>query len=202
MRAPRTYTMTARARAQEATARRILATAREAFIEDPYEDVTLARIAERAGVSHQTLLNHFGSKERLFTAFGEELAGEIYHIRERATTGDPRSVANALLAQYERFGDANARWDLLEERLPVFAGVIKEARRYHRAWLERMFAPWLDVPVRERDHRLALLYVATDVKTWKLLRRQLGLGRRTTGELMLRLVEAALDERTPEEGPP
>lgn len=202
MKAPRTYTMTARARAQEATARRVLAAAREAFIEDPYEDVTLARIAERAGVSHQTLLNHFGSKERLFAAFGEELAGEIDRIRERATAGDPRSVAHALLTQYERLGDANARWDLLEERLPVFAGVLQEARRYHRAWLERMFAAWLDVPARERGHRLALLYVATDVKTWKLLRRQLGLGRRTTGELMLRLVEAALDERTPGEGSP
>lgn len=184
--------MTARAEAQEATARRILTAAREAFLQHPYEEVTLAHVAKRAGVSHQTLLNHFGSKERLFTAFGEELGEEIDRIRERAVPGEPSSVVDVLLTQYEQFGDANARWDLLEEQLPLFAEAIQDARRYHLGWLEQMFAAWLDVPRPEREQRLALLHVATDVKTWKLLRRHLGHSRRTTGELMLRLIETAL----------
>lgn len=198
MKSVRAYTLRARAEAQEATARRILAAARAAFLESPYESVTLAGVAASAGVSHQTLLNHFGSKERLFAAFGEELGREIVEARERAVPGDPSSVVSALLDQYERFGDANARWDLLEERFPNIAAGMREARRHHRRWLEQQFAVWLELPPAERGRRLALLYVATDVKTWKLLRRHLALSRRETGRLMLRLIEAALRDSTGE----
>jgi AcrR family transcriptional regulator len=198
----RAYTLRARAEAQEATARRIRDAAWAAFLESPYEEVTLAGVAAAAGVSHQTLLNHFGSKEGLFAAFGEELGREIVSLRERAVPGDPRSVVSVLLHQYEPWGDANARWDLLEERFPNVAEGTREARGHHRAWLEQQFAPWLDLPRPERERRLALLYVATDVKTWKLLRRHLGLGRRETGRLMLRLIEAALQDPDGEEVAP
>jgi AcrR family transcriptional regulator len=194
--------MTLRAESQRATTRRILDAARAAFLEHPYESVTLAGVAAAAGVSHQTVLNHFDSKEGLFAAFGDELAQEIQRARERARPGEPGSIVSVLIDQYERFGDANARWELLEERSPIFAEGMREAREHHRAWLERQFAPWLAAPQRERNRRLALLHVATDVKTWKLLRRHLGLGRRTTGELMLRLIEATLAESSGEEQGP
>jgi AcrR family transcriptional regulator len=176
----------------EATTQRILAAARVAFLESPYEDVTLNRIAESAGVSHQTLLNHFGSKEGLFTAFGEEHHLEIQALRSRVSPGDPRSLVSALMEQYEQFGDVNVRWEILEERSNLFAEGMSEARRGHIAWLEGLFAESLDVPARERRRRVALLCVATDVKTWKLLRRHLGHGRQATAALMLEMVEAAL----------
>jgi AcrR family transcriptional regulator len=191
--------MTVRAAAQQATARRILDAARTAFLAAPYEEVTLARIAQDAGVSHQTVLNHFGSKEGVFAAFGDELHEDVTALRERAEPGNPRSVVAVLMEQYERFGDANARWDLLEDRLVEIAANVAEARRSHLAWLAEHFEPWLDVAPVERDRRLALLYVATDVKTWKLLRRHLGHGRRATADLMLRLTEAALQD-APQEG--
>jgi AcrR family transcriptional regulator len=194
--------MTTRAEAQQATARRILDAAREAFLAATYEEVTLAGIARDAGVSHQTVLNHFGSKEGVFAAFGNELHEDIMALRERAVPGDQRSVIAALMEQYERFGDANGRWDLLEDRSAEVAEAMAEARRYHLAWLAEHFAPWLEVATTERERRLALLYVATDVKTWKLLRRHLGHGRRATAELMLRLTESVLQERPQEiEGP-
>jgi len=188
----RSYTLGARAESREATARRILAAARAAFLENPYEDVTLNRVAKAAGVSHQTLLNHFGSKEGLFAAFGEEHHEEIQALRRRVEPGDPRSLVSALMEQYERFGDVNVRWEILEERSDLVAEGMSEARRHHLAWLEEQFAAWLDIPVRERRRRVALLCVATDVKTWKLLRRHLGHGRQATTALMLELVEAAL----------
>jgi AcrR family transcriptional regulator len=188
----RSYTLKARAESQAATTRRILDAARAGFLDSPYEDVTLNRIAEAAGVSHQTVLNHFGSKDGLFAAFGEELHSEINELRSRVEPGDARSVVSALMEQYERFGDVNARWEILEERSVQVAEGMSEARRFHVAWLEEQFAAWLDVPARERRQRLALLCVATDVKTWKLLRRHLGHGRQATAALMLKLVEAAL----------
>jgi AcrR family transcriptional regulator len=192
--------MGARAEAQQATARRILDAARAAFLEEPYENVTLAGIAQASGVSHQTVLNHFASKQGVFAAFGAELYEEIKALRKRAVAGDPRSVIAVLLNQYERFGDANARWEVLEERFDEVGEAMGEARAYHGAWLEEHFPSRLDVPRSERNRRLALLYVSTDVKTWKLLRRHLCLGRRTTGELMLRLLEAALGEPVSDRG--
>ncbi|SEU47282.1 TetR/AcrR family transcriptional regulator [Nonomuraea wenchangensis] len=45
---------------------RILAAAKELFLTDHYDGVTLERVAERAGVSRQTVYNRFGSKETVF----------------------------------------------------------------------------------------------------------------------------------------
>jgi AcrR family transcriptional regulator len=45
---------------------RILAAAKELFLADHYDGVSLDRIAERAGVSRQTVYNRFGSKETVF----------------------------------------------------------------------------------------------------------------------------------------
>jgi Transcriptional regulator len=45
---------------------RILAAAKELFLEHRYDGVNLERVAERAGVSRQTVYNRFGSKENVF----------------------------------------------------------------------------------------------------------------------------------------
>jgi AcrR family transcriptional regulator len=45
---------------------KILAAAKELFLADRYEGVSLERVAERAGVSRQTVYNRFGSKDAVF----------------------------------------------------------------------------------------------------------------------------------------
>ena len=47
------------------------------FLAEPYDDVTIASVARDAGVSHQTLLNHFESKEGLFAAAAERFAADL-----------------------------------------------------------------------------------------------------------------------------
>ena len=58
--ASREYDMTARAAAAGRTRDRLLRAARDGFGDRRYDDVTLAGIARAAGVTVQTLLNHFG----------------------------------------------------------------------------------------------------------------------------------------------
>ncbi|MBO2463571.1 TetR/AcrR family transcriptional regulator [Actinomadura violacea] len=53
-------------RRRSASDEKILAAAKELFLADRYDGVTLERIAERAGVSRQTVYNRFGSKETVF----------------------------------------------------------------------------------------------------------------------------------------
>lgn len=204
MKTTRPYSMSVRAASQRDTRRRILDAARTAFFDERYEEATLARIAAAAGVSHQTVLNHFDSKEGLLVAVGAHVGAEIAERRGPAEPADPRDSVARLVADYEVFGDANARFEALAERFPEVARLIDGARALHRAWLEGRFGPWLEgLPAPERRRRLALLEVATNVHAWVHLRRHCGFGRRATAELMLRMVEAALTpiDDDPEESP-
>src|SRR3954463_4964832 len=51
---------------------RILAAARNEFAQRGFPGARLQDIAERAGLTHPTLLYHFGSKERLYAAVIEQ----------------------------------------------------------------------------------------------------------------------------------
>jgi len=64
-------------------------------------------------------------------------------------------------------------------------------RQVHREWAEEVFAPQL-ASRRDREELVDLLVVATDLLTWKILRRDGGMDRSTTSERMLRLVQASL----------
>lgn len=186
------YRMRARADAVEATRARLMQAGLEAFSSRQYDDVTIAAVAREAGVSHQTLLNHFGSKEGLFVAVGESVGARVAELRARAVPGDTNSIVGALMDQYEELGDGNARAAALNERIPTVAAMMESARRYHQQWLGEMFAEHLPTSRAGRREALAALHVATDVFTWKLLRRDLGLGREATKSTMTRLVTAAL----------
>ncbi|HLX87703.1 MAG TPA: TetR/AcrR family transcriptional regulator, partial [Acidimicrobiales bacterium] len=65
---PRQYTMRARAAGVEATRQRIIGVMIRCCLEDWYDEITLRDVADGAGVSLQTVLNHFSSKEGLLEA--------------------------------------------------------------------------------------------------------------------------------------
>src|SRR6187200_2457439 len=66
MKTTRKYTMGARAQAVDATRRRIVDALIALAGERPFAEVTLDTIAARAGVSVQTVLRQFGSRDGLF----------------------------------------------------------------------------------------------------------------------------------------
>lgn len=184
--------MRARADAVEATRARLIQAGLEAFGAHAYDDVTIAAVAAAAGVSHQTLLNHFGSKEGLYLALVDSVGDEIAQLRSTAVEGDMESIVGALMDQYERFGDGNARAATLNERIPAVAAMLERARGYHQEWLAAMFADRLPVTGAARREALAALHAATDVFTWRLLRRDLGLSRQAAADVITRLLDAGL----------
>jgi AcrR family transcriptional regulator len=186
----RTYTMRARAEAVEATRERIAGAALERFMAQPYDEVTIASVAADAGVSHQTLLNHFESKEGLFTAAAARFSADARGRRERRAPRDGDSAVAHLVEQYEESGDGNVRLALLDARIPAVRAALEEARADHQAWLAEVFGDRLPPGGAERRRALAALYAATDVGCWKLLRRDLGLGRRATQQVMTDTVRA------------
>jgi AcrR family transcriptional regulator len=194
MKATRSYTMAARADSAAATRERIARAAGALFLAEAIEDVTLVRIAKAAGVSHQTVLNHFQNKDGVIRAVAEVLGAETVSIRSDAAPGDIAGAVHALVEDYERMGDANFRWAASAERSEGLAEVLESARAGHQEWLVAMFGSGL--PARSgaaRTRAISALHAATDVYTWKLLRRDLGLDRADTEKTIADLVRGILE---------
>lgn len=193
--ASRSYTMVNRELAKRRTREAILDAAAELFAPAWYDEVTLADVAARAGVSQQTVVNHFGSKAHLYlTGLEERYVPVVTELRSRAVPGDVASVVAAVMEDYEVSGDGTVRNAALADRIPEMRQVIEGGRVFHRAFVERVFAPQLQ-PVDEaaRERTVNLLVTVLDVHAWKLLRRDQGLDRDRTAEHLRTLVQAVLD---------
>jgi AcrR family transcriptional regulator len=184
--------MRARAEAVEATRDRIARAALTRFLADAYDDVTIASVAADAGVSHQTVLNHFDSKEGLFLAAADMFSGEIAENHERRRPPDAASAVALLIERYEETGDGNVRLATVEDRIEAVKVALDSGRANHREWLEDVFGEHLPLARAKRRRALHALFAATDVCSWKLLRRDLGLSRRDTQKVITDMVEALL----------
>jgi AcrR family transcriptional regulator len=186
----RPYRMRARADATAATGERILDAAEASFFAGDGEEPTLAEVAERSGVSVQTVLRRFGNRDGVFTAAIARMAAEVGRQRGSAPVGDAAGAIANLVDHYEEVGDRVLR--MLEEasRNKAIRQLTKLGFAYHREWCKRVFAPTLEVlDERERALRTAQLVAATDICVWKLLRRDQRLGRERTELAMLGMVE-------------
>jgi AcrR family transcriptional regulator len=193
--------MRARADAVEATRDRIARVALTRFLADPYDDVTIASVAADAGVSHQTVLNHFESKEGLFLAAADLFSADLAGMQERRQPTTPRAAVAMLVDRYEDSGDGNARLAALEDRIEAVKVALGSGRANHQQWLEDVFGERLPRSAAERRRAILALYAATDVFSWKLLRRDLGLSQRATQQVITDMVEALLASwPNPEEG--
>lgn len=189
----RNYRLQTRATGVRRTRERILDVAQERFFGLPYDEVRLGEIAGSAGVSEQTLLNHFSSKEGLLVDVARHVAPEVERARGPVVPGDVDAAVRGLLRQYEKYGDANVRLVAVAERIPELAAGVEFARTRHICWLEETFADALPTAPGARRRAVAALYAVTDVGTWKLLRRDLGHTRRDTAAVLASLLRAALE---------
>jgi AcrR family transcriptional regulator len=181
--------MSARAEAARATENRVLDAAVELFTEEPYDDVSLDAIAARANVTKRTVLRRFESKEALFVAGMDRAGREEMRKRDEAPVGDIPGAVASVVAHYERCGLNRLRMLSQEERIAVVAENVVMGRRFHWQWVERTFAPLLDrLSARARRRRTAALVAVTDVYTWKLLRRDLGLSRAETERVLIEMI--------------
>lgn len=200
-RAPaRPYRMTARRAAVEATRDRICEATVDLWLEVPYDDMTLDEIADRAGVTRQTVLRHFESKDKLVLAAAAWFGPQIDALVE-VDPGDVATAVDATVARYELMGDANVRMLEVEARFDEVHRLLELGRADHRAWLERTFADDLAAArAATRSTIVDALHAATDVTVWKLLRRDLERSQAATTAVMRRLVTGALADtahRTP-----
>lgn len=192
----RPYRMRARADAAAETRRRILRAVLDLHIERFHDQITLEDVARHAGVTVQTVLRQFGSRDRLVAAAAEQATSEIVAQRSAAPVGDVDGAVENLLDHYEGWGRAALRLLAQEERVPQLRAVADGGRAAHYAWVERTFGPFLagtsDPLLRQK------LIALTDVFTWKLLRLDLGLDRAETASALASMIRAIVgDGRRP-----
>jgi len=187
----RTYRMGARGEAVAATRQRILEAGRSLGVDDLNLDPTLEQVADRAGVSVQTVLRHFGTRDALMAAVVEFATSRIQQER-RPVGADPASAVDAVVAHYEQLGDFSLALLARESVDPRAAELTTAGKAFHRRWVEDAFAAALPPHPSSRDPLIDLLVVATDVYAWKLLRRDRGHDVAVVRERMLAMVQALL----------
>ncbi len=194
MKTSRSYTMGARAEAVAETRRRILTATFELANDRLIAAISLDDVAHRAGVSVQTVIRQFGSRSALVEATTAYALEHVTAERE-APVGDVDAALRVLLDHYELRGDASILLLAQERTDEQAAAITRHGRRLHRRWVRSVFAPYLGDGTATTD----LLVVATDVYTWKLLRRDRGLSRARTERQMRTLVTAVLATSTAKE---
>lgn len=111
----------------------ILAAARRVFLRESYSGTSMGSIAQEAGVSKQTVYNHFGSKEDLFQELVrsrcEQLAGALGEESDYAGE-DPERVLS-------RVGDTVLAVMLSKESMDLYRVVQAEGRNHPQ--LARVF---------------------------------------------------------------
>lgn len=195
----RSYQMGARAQAVARTREAIMRATIERFLQAGMDGLILDDIASAAGVTVQTILRHFGSKDGLVSATVDFARADVLRARSVEHVEGVPAALEKLLAAYETWGDLN--WQLLrnEARDPTIHALLVEARTTHRSWLARVFAAQLSRG--SKQHRLDLLFAATDFYVWKLYRRDRGYSATRTEQLMRAHVEALCTSFAASEAP-
>lgn len=190
----RSYRGTVQAEVAALTRKRILEAALALASDEWLDRLTLDQVAARAGVTVQTIIRHFRSKEGLFTAAAETAAAAAQDWRADTLPGDVTGAILAVQDHYERVGDRLVRLLAQEDRYPGLRRYTDLGRSAHRAWVARIFADALACHPEgaERERLLAELIAVTDITMWNLLRRDLGLDRAQTALALRELVDALL----------
>jgi AcrR family transcriptional regulator len=174
----RAYRQTSRAEATRRTRERILDATDELFQGDSGAALTLEQVAAGADTTVMTVLRHFGSRDGLIAAGAERFRGRLQADRDLVPTGDLDAITRYLDEHYEQTGRGHLRLYPLEETSPPIGSLLEHGRELHRRWVVRVLAPYLDgLDGEDLTRRTALLVVATDLLTWRLLRLEQGLDR-------------------------
>lgn len=191
--------MRARAESTRLTGERIIDALVSLFLEQSLEQIRLADVAERAGVTVQTVIRRFGNKTGLVVAAVQRVGEHVGAQRGAVIPGDLSGAVRNLLEHYEQAGDLALKMLAEEPTVSGIGSITDAGRALHRDWCEAVFAPTLDgLGGVARRRRLAQLVAICDVYTWKLLRRDAGLSRAQTELAFIEMLTPLTDTNAKE----
>jgi AcrR family transcriptional regulator len=190
----RPYKQVARARARERTRDALLDSATDEFFEGNWLKASLDSLSARAGVTKQTLLRHFGSKDGLLMQAMMRGVAQVRDQRWSAPRGDIAGTVDNLLDHYEDWGERSMRIGAWQQRGPAMLAIISQAaRQFHYGWVEYAFGPWLEsLDGRARVRHRASLIALCDLQTWWTLSHDLELPRSEVHAILVDLIERVI----------
>jgi AcrR family transcriptional regulator len=194
MKSKRRYDMTGRAAKAAVTKKRICDAAIALYCSRQIEHFTLEEVAARADTTVQTVLRDFGSKDELVYAALDEMARGGMFLKP-TPPGDVKAAVGAFFEIYEAIGDMVMRRLDDEQRRPALKPILEEGRAHHRLGVKTAFAPQLErFSGSARARLLTSLIVLTDVYVWKLLRRDMTLGRSAAEAIVVRMILGVIEQ--------
>lgn len=193
----RPYNQVARAERQQHTHEALLDAADEAFFSGRWEQTSLAEIAAAAGVTKQTLLRHFGSKEGLFEQASSRGVQRVRDQRWSTPRDNVPGAVDNLLDHYEQSGERGMKLADAGPSNQVMAEIGRAGRRLHYDWVDHAFG----IPLGRLDSELrararAALIALCDVHVWWLLSHDLGLARAELRATLIQAISGLLEEET------
>jgi AcrR family transcriptional regulator len=193
----RPYRQTARAAAAESLRQRIVRAFNDLLLSRWIDEITLDEVAAAAGTTRQTVIRLFGGKDGLLEAVINLVRAEAVPRTSMRADVSGRAALEALIAHYEAVGDMVVRFLAQEERHPALRPLLALGRREHRAWVAERFASMQSgLSELERERQISRLIVATDIYTWKLLRRDFGKSQDEVLVLMVGIINKERGEVT------
>ncbi len=190
----RPYKQVARAQAQERNRDALLDAAADEFYRGRWPSTSLEALATRAGVTKQTLLRHFGSKDRLLLQALSRGAAQVLEQRWSTPRDSVEGIVENLLEHYETWGERALRIGAWRTGPAFLARMSKLARQVHYEWVDFAFASWLEPLAQEdRARRRAALIALCDVQTWWLLEHDLELGHAQVSATLVTAIKALIE---------
>jgi AcrR family transcriptional regulator len=195
--AKRPYRQTARAVAAESLRQRIVTAFHALLLSRWIDEITLDEVAVSAGTTRQTVIRLFGGKDGLLEAMIDRVRAEAVPRISLPDDVSGRAALEALIAHYETVGDMVVRFLAQEERHSALRPLLAQGRREHRAWVaERFNSMQSGLSELEQERQITRLIVATDIYTWKLLRRDFGKSQDEVLHLMVSIINKETGEVT------
>jgi AcrR family transcriptional regulator len=195
--AKRPYRQIARAAAAESLRQRVVMAFNDLLLSRWIDEITLDEVAASAGTTRQTVIRLFGGKDGLLEAVIDLVRAEAVPRTSMPADVSGRAALEALIAHYEAAGDMVVRFLAQEERHSALRPLLAQGRREHRAWVaERFGSMQSGLSELERERQITRLIVATDIYTWKLLRRDFGKSQDEVLLLMVGIINKETGEVT------
>lgn len=185
------------AQAQERR-RFIIACAAELLGDASADEFRLEDVARAADTSVQTILRAFGSKDGLMLAALETAAPDEvdFSVFVDLESGDLERLVLALFTIYDKIGDLVIRMLAEEHRSSEFQTALEVGRQFHKGWVTKVFAPYIDKkPPEERAALFHALLAASDIYIWKILRRDESLSLEDAIAVVVLTLKALIKEQ-------
>jgi AcrR family transcriptional regulator len=187
--AKRPYRQGARAAASKSLRQGIVKAFHGLLLSRWIDEITLDEVAASARTTRQTVIRLFGGKDGLLEAVLDFLRAEAVPRTSMPSDVSTRGALEALIAHYETVGDMVMRFLAQEERHSALRPLLAQGRHEHRAWVaERFGSKQSGLSELERERQITRLIVATDIYTWKLLRRDFGKSQDEVLHLMVGII--------------